>query len=148
METYEAYLEVKESQIPNAGKGLFTTVSIKKGEKIVEYTGAISSWKDADHMDGDNPFIFYVNEDYVIDASKNEKSLAKYANDAWGITHIKGTSNNAEFMEEELRVFIIARKNIAAGKEIFVDYGPDYWETVKDNIKIDEATEAKKKKKK
>lgn len=146
MDTYEEHLEVKESQIPNAGLGLFTKVDIKKGEFIVEYKGKITTWKAADHMDGDNPFLFYVNEDHVIDASKNKKSVAKYANDAKGLTKIKGFTNNAEFYEEDLKVFILATKNIKAGMEIFVDYGPDYWSTVRENMKI-EATQKKKQKK-
>lgn len=148
MSLYEKFLIVKDSQIPNAGKGLYTTVDIKKGERIIEYKGKVTSWKDADHMGGDNPFIFYVNDDHVIDGSKNKKSYAKYANDARGLTRIKGLKNNSEFEEDDVRVYIIATKNIAAGEEVFVDYGPDYWATVKENMKIDAAATAEKKKKK
>ena len=36
-------LIVKKSQLPKAGKGLYTKVPIKKGEKIIEYKGN-DSW--------------------------------------------------------------------------------------------------------
>jgi SET domain-containing protein len=147
MALYELFLETKTSQIPNAGLGLFTTVAIKKGDRIIEYTGKITTWAEADHMNGDNPFIFYVNENHVIDASKTRKSLAKYANDAKGLTKVKGLTNNAEFEEDGLKVYIIATKNIKPNQEIFVDYGPDYWKTVKENMKIDNLIAKAKKKK-
>jgi len=138
MSYYEAHLEVKPSGIPNAGMGLFTNADIKKGEKIIEYKGLITTWEGADHQDGDNEFVFYVNEDHVIDASKDDTSLGRYANDAKGLRRIKGFKNNSEFMEDGLRVFIVANKNIKAGEEIFTDYGPDYWKTVKENLIIDQ----------
>ncbi len=58
-------------------------------------------------------------------------------NDAKGLTRIKGKSNNAEFLNEGLRVFVIAKKNIEAGEEILVGYGKPYWDIVRHNIKID-----------
>ncbi len=148
MSYYKKSLEVKTSQIPNAGKGLYTKVAIAKGERIIEYTGKVTSWKDADHMDGDNPFIFYVTDDYVIDGSKMKNAIAKYANDARGLTKVRGLSNNSEFEEDGTKVYIVATKDIPAGSEIFVDYGPDYWKTVRSNMKIDADNAAKKAKKK
>lgn len=146
MALLEKNLEVRTSLIPDAGMGLFTTVAIKKGDKIIEYKGRITTWKDADHMDGDNPFLFHVTDDHVIDGSKHKNAIAKYANDAKGLTRIKELKNNSEFVEEGLRVFIQATRNIIAGSEIYVDYGPDYWKTVRENIKIQERLDAQKKK--
>ena len=37
-------LIIKKSRIPNAGKGLFTTSVIRKGDLIVEYKGEKMSW--------------------------------------------------------------------------------------------------------
>ena len=39
-------LIVKKSQLPNAGKGLFTTSKILKGSKVIEYKGEIIDWKE------------------------------------------------------------------------------------------------------
>ncbi len=65
------------------------------------------------------------------------KVLARYVNDANGLTRIKGVTNNSEFVNDGLRVFIIATKNIAAGKEILSAYGKEYWEVARANLKVD-----------
>ena len=35
-------------------------------------------------------------------------------------------------------MFIVAKKDIPAGAEIFVDYGREYWQNVRHNLKLDE----------
>jgi SET domain-containing protein len=124
------YLIVKRSTLPQAGKGLFTTIFIPKGTLITEYKGKITSWKEADHDDGKNRYIFYVNKDHVIDARKY-KALARYANDARGLNRIKGINNNSEYSSEDKRVFIKATRDIEPGSEIFVSYGPAYWKVIR-----------------
>lgn len=133
---------VKRSTLPDAGKGLFTKKAIAKGSKIVEYTGTITKWKDVEHNDGANPYIFYVNKNHVIDANNHKDSVARYANDARGLVKIKGLVNNAEFVEEGVRVFLVAKKDIPKGSEIFVGYGKEYWEVVRFNMRIDKQRKA------
>lgn len=136
MGSRKSHLEVKESILPKAGKGLFTTKPVKKGTRIVEYKGKIVTWKKAKKEPGDNRYIFYVNRDHVIDA-KRSKAKARYANDAKGIMRIKGITNNSQYIEDGVKVFIEAKKNIPAGAEILVDYGKEYWDSVKQNERID-----------
>jgi SET domain-containing protein len=143
MALLEKQLVVKRSIIPGAGKGLFTRKFIPKGTNIVEYKGKISSWKEADHRNGANGYIYYVKRYHVIDALPRKNALARYANDAKGIIKIKGINNNADYVEEGLKVYIQAKKDIPANTEILVAYGKEYWDVIKDNIK-----EAKKKDKK
>ena len=136
MALLEKELEVKASTISGAGKGLFTKVSIVKGSRIIEYKGTITTWHEA-RLDATNGYIYYLKPDYVIDARNHPKSLARYANDATGLTKRKNKINNAHFVADGLRVFLTALKNIEAGEEIFVSYGEKYWATVRKNIKID-----------
>ena len=126
-------LIVKESSIPNSGKGLFTKVFIPKDTYIVEYTGKVTTWKDADHEDGNNGYIYYLNRNHVINASKHKAALARYANDARGLSKVKGILNNAVYEEENKKVYIKAVKDIEPGQEILVSYGKDYWDTIKKN---------------
>lgn len=134
----DKHLEVKKSTIENAGLGLFTKIDIAKGTTIIEYKGKVTTWEDADKMHGDNPYLFCVNKNHTIDGSKDPKSLAKYVNDAKGLTQIKGLKNNCEYViYEKNRVFIDAKRDIPAGSELFVGYGKDYWKTIKRNLKID-----------
>ena len=135
-------LQVKKSILPQAGKGLFTTKPVKKGTRIAEYRGKITTWKKAKKELGDNRYIFYVNRDHVIDA-KRSRAKARYANDARGITRIKGITNNSQYVEDGVQVFIEAKKDIPAGAEILVDYGKDYWDTVKHNQKIEKKSKTK-----
>jgi SET domain-containing protein len=136
MALLEKQLEVKESNIPGAGKGLFTKEFIPKGSRITEYKGRIRTWKEVENEDG-NYYIFYVNADCVIDASRQKKVLARYINDAKGLKKIKGLTNNADFVVDGLQAFVEAKKDIPAGAEIFVGYGKEYWDVIRRNIKLD-----------
>lgn len=136
MALLEKQLEVKESNIPGAGKGLFTTEFIPKGTRIVEYKGRIRTWKEVENEDS-NFYIFYVTEDRVIDASRNKKSPARFINDARGLKKIKGLKNNAQFVVDGVRVFVDATRDIPAGAEILLGYGKEYWDVVRANKKVD-----------
>lgn len=131
----EDQLVVKRSKLPGSGKGLFTKKFIPKGTRIVEYKGRISTWKEVEHNKGDNGYIFYVKRDHVINAEPYKKALARFANDASGLSKVKGITNNSEYKEDGLRVFIVAKKDIPAGSEILVDYGKDYWKVIRHNLK-------------
>jgi SET domain-containing protein len=132
----EKQLIIKRSTLKGAGKGLFTTRDIPKGKKIVEYKGNIVTWKEVDSRDGLNGYIYYVNRNHVIDAYPTKEHLARYANDAKGIVRTEGLNNNCTYQIEGVRVFIYAMKNIPAGSELFVGYGKEYWDIIKENLGI------------
>jgi len=134
----EKYLRVKRSSLPDAGKGLFTTKAIKKGTRIIEYKGRVTTWSEVDHSKGSNGYILYVKRHHVIDARPYKKAKGRFANDARGIKKIKGLVNNADYVEDGLRVYIEAKKNIPAGAEILVDYGKEYWDTIRYNMGLNE----------
>src|SRR5688572_9130980 len=123
MALLEKQLFVKNSTLPNSGKGLFTKKFIPKGTRIVEYKGRVSSWKDVKDEDGKNGYIFYVTRNHVIDALPYPSALARYANDARGLSRIKGLTNNCDYITDGLKPYIESKKDIPAGSEIFVDYG-------------------------
>jgi uncharacterized protein len=133
----EPKLVVKRSTLPGAGKGLFTSVFIPKGTKVVEYKGTITTWKEVDHTEGENGYIYYVKRNYVIDARPHAKAIARYANDARGLQRVKGITNNAEYREEGLKVFIVAKKDIPVDAEILVAYGKEYWQVIRHNQRIE-----------
>ncbi|MEO6730270.1 MAG: SET domain-containing protein [Ferruginibacter sp.] len=135
MSLLEAHLVVKTSTLPGSGKGLFTKVFIPKGTRIIEYRGKITTWKDVDHQEGTNSYIYFVTKNHVIDGLTFEKEKARYANDARGFTRIKGITNNCQYVEEGLKIFIESKKNIPAGSEILVGYGKEYWDVMKKNAK-------------
>jgi SET domain-containing protein len=145
MALQEKNLVIKKSTIPGAGKGLFTKKIIPKGVQITEYKGKVTTWKDVDHMDGMNAYIFYINRNHVIDGSKHTKVFARFANDAKGSENGLGLRNNCKYVIDGLRVFLVSRKEIAANEEILAGYGKEYWDIIRFNKK---KTAKKKKKKK
>lgn len=130
-------LIVKASQLPNAGKGLFTTKAIKKGSKVIEYRGEIIDWKEyskrvKEDKDG---YLFFINKNHCIDAYSTPEFKARYANDAAGIGRVKGLKNNCSYEVFDNKCYIVAEKDIAAGEEIFVNYTKEYWDCIRYNIK-------------
>jgi SET domain-containing protein len=146
-----AYLEkqlvVKRSKLPGAGKGLFTLKAIPKGTRIVEYKGKRTTWKEVQNDNGSNGYIFYMDRNNVIDAQNTKTALARYANDATGLSKVKGLSNNSKYEQDNGKVYIESYRDIPAGGEIFVSYGKEYWDVIRYNKKLEEK-EAKAKAKK
>jgi SET domain-containing protein len=136
MALLEKHLFVKESTIPGAGKGLFTKVEIPKGSRVVEYKGRRTVWKEVKN-DSTNYYIYTINRNNVIDAQKTMSALARYANDAKGLTRIKGLTNNCIYINEGKRAFIEAIKDIPAGAELLVNYTKEYWDVMKENLKAE-----------
>jgi uncharacterized protein len=130
-------LIIKKSQLPRAGKGLYTTRPIKKGEKIIEYKGELIDWKEyekrvAENKDG---YLFYIDKKHCIDAYPTPQFKARYANDAEGLSRVRGIKNNSSYEIEDNKCFIVAERNIEAGEEIFVDYTEEYWDCIRYNIR-------------
>ncbi len=128
-------LYIGESTLKGAGKGLFTDTLIKRGERIVEYTGDIITWKECERRnnamkDGIGAYYFYITAKKCIDAQHHLDSLARYCNDANGFTKIPGMKNNARFEIIKGKVYIIASRNLQPGVEIFVPYGKEYWQAL------------------
>jgi SET domain-containing protein len=135
MALLEKYLVIKKSTLPGAGKGLFTKKLIPQGTRIAEYKGKITTWKEVDHLDGLNAYIFYINRNHVIDGSKHTKAFARFANDAKGSKKGSGLINNCKYVVDGLRVFLESKKEILANEEILAGYGREYWDIIRFNKK-------------
>ena len=102
------------------GKGVFALQDIAEGEVIIEYTGEVISWQEAQDRHPHDPsqpnhtFYFHVDEDRVIDANHG-------GNSARWINH--SCTPNCYADEQDGRIFITALRNIAAGEELNYDYG-------------------------
>lgn len=140
------YLTIKKSSLPGAGKGLFTTIPIAKGQRIVEYLGKIKL--NANSENTDLRYAFVVKPCYVIDAMNYKKGIAQFANDAKGTGRVKYLRNNCYYERDGLRVYITALKNIKTNTELLCFYGKDYWiedkETENTNLTTNTMATAKK----
>ena len=129
-------LYVKRSQIPKAGKGLYTDAPIKKGAHFIEYEGELVTWAEVLKRSeaGRGGYAFYITKNKCVDAFDTPEALARYANDARGMTRIPGLRNNAVYAIKGGKPYIQSTRNIKAGEEIFVYYGPDYWKEHKEEV--------------
>jgi SET domain-containing protein len=90
------------------------------GETIMEYVGEVITWEQAQAIHPHNPqdpnhtFYFHIDEQRVIDGLVGGNSSR------W-INH--SCDGNCEALEENGRIFIRARRAIAAGDELTYDYG-------------------------
>jgi len=130
-------LKIKNSLLPNAGKGLFTDKPIKKGEKIIEYKGEIIDWKEYEKrvLEDRDGYLFFVNKKRCIDAYDTPEHKARYANDAAGLSRVRGLKNNSNYEIFDDKCFIVSSRDIEAGEEIFVNYTKEYWDCIRYNIK-------------
>ena len=102
------------------GKGVFAVQDIAEGQTIIEYVGAIISWKEAQKRHPHDPsqpnhtFYFHIDETRVIDGLYGGNS-SRWINHA--------CDPNCEADEDGGRIFIKALRNIDAGEELNYDYG-------------------------
>ena len=109
---------------PIQGKGAFATRRIRKGTRIVEYTGERITHEEADERYDDermarhHTFLFTVDEFTEVDAGVRGNS-ARFINHS--------CAPNCEAVIEDGRIFIEALRNIAPGTELVYDYAYE-WE--------------------
>ncbi|RXR08587.1 SET domain-containing protein [Pseudoxanthomonas composti] len=119
--------KIEARKSPIHGNGVFATDAIAKGERIIQYRGQLRTHEEVDADDnGDvesgHTFLFTLNDDYVIDATKRG-NVAKWINHS--------CSPNCEAVIEEAegddrskdKVFIEAIKAIKPGQELTYNYG-------------------------
>jgi SET domain-containing protein len=101
------------------GKGVYALQPIARGERIVEYTGQLITWKEAlrrhphDPDDPNHTFYFHIDDGRVIDG-KYGRNAAKWINHS--------CQPNCETDEIDGRVYIKARRAIKPGEELNYDY--------------------------
>lgn len=130
-------LIIKKSRLPGAGKGLFTTKAIRKDSKIIEYRGEIIDYNEYRRRARNEVdlYLFFLRRDLSIDAMHTPQYKARYANDAAGITRVKGLRNNSDYIIFGDKCFIVASRDIKAGEEIFVNYTKSYWDYMRRRMK-------------
>ncbi|MFP3556706.1 SET domain-containing protein-lysine N-methyltransferase [Paraburkholderia sp. SIMBA_049] len=103
---------------PVHGKGVFALHAIAAGERVLEYKGAITSWRNAvrrhqrEGVEG-HTFLFGLSDGRVIDGSRGGNS-ARWLNHA--------CAPNCETIEDEGRIFIHSLRPIEPGEELFIEY--------------------------
>lgn len=122
------YLYVSQSQIPDAGNGLFTAIDIYKDETITLFKGKILSGMEVKKRVKEGKDRYFINLlDGTIMDSMNAKCFAKYANDANGLSKSNFKNNAVITLDDNDKICITALRNIKGGEELFCSYGKSYW---------------------
>ncbi len=101
------------------GSGVFATRRIRKGRRIIEYTGEIIDSAEEDRryddeaMSRHHTFLFKIDENTTIDATRTG-SVARFINHS--------CDPNCEAVWEDRRIYIEAVRNIQPGTELCYDY--------------------------
>ena len=117
--------EVRTSKI--AGRGVFAARNIRKGARIIEYTGERITHQEADVRYDDeamahhHTMLFSLDDVWCIDALHE-------GNDARYINH--SCEPNCEAIQEGDRVFIFAIDAIREGTELTYDYRYEFDDTM------------------
>jgi SET domain-containing protein len=127
---YERHLEIRTSTIPHAGNGVFTTVAIPKGAYLGAYTGEFITEEEFRRRSAASRWQYMMG---LLDCARPHSG---------GLVTIDGINGNAftrmnyappEFQNVRFEkiceapfVRIVALRDVAAGEELWVDYGPRY----------------------
>ena len=127
----------------NSMSGLFTKVFIKKGQQIGEYRGHKMNRKDLDQMygkDQQGTYVAQITDHRFVDArDPDPTNFPRYANSVrndvnfqtlqriYGRPYFCQEPNARLESNEKDKVFLVAIRNISAGREILSDYGERYW---------------------
>jgi len=118
-------IKVRHSRIQ--GRGVFAVRRIRKGQRIIEYTGERIGDREADKRYNDaamkrhHTFLFKLEDDLVVDADHG-------GNEARFINH--SCDPNCEAIIEDNRIYIEAIRNIQPGVELAYDYQYELDESV------------------
>ncbi|MFX1766286.1 SET domain-containing protein-lysine N-methyltransferase [Paraburkholderia sp. A1RI-2L] len=122
-------------QSPVHGKGVFALLPLRAGERIFEYKGMVTTWREAARWnarrsDLGHTFLFGLSDGRVIDGGRGGNG-ARWLNHA--------CAANCEAVEGNGRVFIEAIRDIAPGEELFIDYALEIEQHADDDAQRDYA---------
>ncbi|MEY4731799.1 MAG: hypothetical protein RL681_745 [Candidatus Parcubacteria bacterium] len=106
-------LRLKRSK---TGRGVFAEERIPKGACIIEYTGRPATKKQLATNKG--KYLFWTSKTTMIDGNI-AGNLARFINHS--------CAPNCEVDIKNRRVFVFARRNLAAGEELIFDYGDEHF---------------------
>ena len=102
---------------PGRGFGLFAREPMGHGEFLLEYTGRHVPTKDADELD--TKYLFEIDTYWTVDGS-SRSNTARYINHS--------CDPNCEADIRDGKILIFAMRAIAAGEELTIDYGDEYFD--------------------
>jgi len=116
--SYTDKISIKQSLIPNSGRGVFANKDFKKGE-IIEVCPLITDYK--------KNFSNSKIADYTFKSKfKSDQEVIVF-----GMCSMYNHSNkfNVHHTQDPENMIYTASRDIKNGEELYVSYGDDYWDT-------------------
>ncbi len=118
----ENSFEVRESEITNAGNGLFAKVDIMYGETVGYYSGEVITEDDLeDGVCEGSAYLLWVTNDHIIVGEGPKSNYTRYINHGEEPNTRLITSNRWKTARFE------AIREIKSGEEILFNYGDFEW---------------------
>ena len=132
---YETQLKVAPSTIEEAGNGLFALTAIPKGDTVCHYTGYRHDYQSQKRL-RDRSYVLKLQNgwpkhdrrnDGFVDALPTREVLARYINDP---RNEDKCNVKFEYIQQPgvWHCPVVALRDIEVGEELFISYGPRYWE--------------------
>ena len=114
--------EIRSSMITEAGQGLFSLVTVETGDNIGHYTGLTLT----DDQVNNGPYVY---SSYILWVCKdcNIVGEGSLANHTRYINHHDEPNTRMVCSTRWKKARIEATERIRPGQEIYIDYGPYYW---------------------
>lgn len=142
---YQDDVVIRESTIPNAGRGVFAKVDMRKDSVIGRYSGKIISHSEFTKMPKAraNKVIAVrlpTGKDVLIDG-EGAHHYSAFFNHKWDVDGDPMGAANIAITEEG---WFRCKRDISAGEELFFNYGVDYWIWHRYNVDVDEIKDTEK----
>lgn len=144
----DSFFEVRKSEIPNSGNGLFARKEIAKGTYLMDYVGEVLSEGEyfQRYPTGQGRYVACISESipfpdfgklseptYIDGIDASQSNLARYMNS-------KRIEEGANVFWKKQRfgnraMHFYAAQDVTAGDELCFDYGSNYWDAI---IQIEE----------
>lgn len=124
-------LEIRASDVSDAGLGLFALRSFRPGESLCEYTGDVMTfWQH--QRTPDWRYVVAIGNGRFVDAGRYPCAKARHINH-----HFDPEKVNTTYVETaDGRILVEATRPIQPGEEVYADYGARYWNRVRWNALV------------
>jgi hypothetical protein len=109
-------LEIRPSQIKNAGMGVYTSDAIPNRSFIDYYVGDL-------YKSPMSNYFIEIEHNLGIDAIHFPRCYMAMINDSYQSQY----TTNCEFIIENKTVSVYSIRDIQPGEELFISYGDQYW---------------------
>lgn len=119
-------VQVKNSEIPNAGKGLFATKSVKKNKTVAHY----SSKEVSTQVDKNSKYVLQLGPRRFLDSQNKLNFVGRYINSNKGtrkkgnVRFSRGTKTYPQFDRQTIPVK--TTRKVKKGVELIANYGKQF----------------------